>query len=253
MPRPRKYRRICCNPSAYYFKPRGIPIHELDEILLEHDELESLRLADLLAFSHEEAAKEMNISRATFGRIVEEARRKVADGILNGKAIRINEDKLFQTNKKRDRKMSDIEGNESTVNQGVQTRFTGKIAIATNDQRRVAGHLGKCRSFMIYEIDGEKIISNELRENVFTHHRMHQHQEHHDEGGGHSHTQLIEGLKDCKYLISSGGGWRVVEDLRQNNITTLFTSENLIEDAVNKFIKGDLRNEDDLTCSDNGH
>jgi predicted DNA-binding protein (UPF0251 family) len=45
----------------------------------------------LLAYSHEKAAKEMRISRATFGRIVEIARKKVADGILNGKAIRISE------------------------------------------------------------------------------------------------------------------------------------------------------------------
>lgn len=91
MPRPRKHRRTCCNPSTYYFKPRGIPVFELEEIILDHDELESLRLADFLAYSHEKAAKEMKISRATFGRIVEIARKKVVDGILNGKAIRINE------------------------------------------------------------------------------------------------------------------------------------------------------------------
>ncbi|MDZ7623724.1 MAG: DUF134 domain-containing protein [Ignavibacteriaceae bacterium] len=91
MPRPRKHRRICCNPSTNYFKPRGIPVYELEEITLDHDELESLRLADFLAYSHEKAAQEMKISRATFGRIVEIARKKVADGILNGKAIRINE------------------------------------------------------------------------------------------------------------------------------------------------------------------
>jgi predicted DNA-binding protein (UPF0251 family) len=94
MSRPRKYRHVCCNPSAYYFKPRGIPVYALEEILLENDELESLRLADLLAYSHEDAAKEMKISRATFGRIVENARKKITDGILNGKAIRINEDDL---------------------------------------------------------------------------------------------------------------------------------------------------------------
>ena len=66
-------------------------MYELEEIIIDHDELESLRLADLLAYSQEKAASEMKISRATFGRIVEVARRKVADAILNGKAIRINE------------------------------------------------------------------------------------------------------------------------------------------------------------------
>ncbi len=66
-------------------------MYELEEIILEHDELESLRLADLMAFSHEESADEMRISRATFGRILESARKKVADGLLNGKAIKIND------------------------------------------------------------------------------------------------------------------------------------------------------------------
>jgi predicted DNA-binding protein (UPF0251 family) len=100
MPRPRKHRKICCRPSSYYFKPRGIPMFELKEIIINHDELESLRLADLLAYSHEEAAKEMEISRATFGRILEGARKKVIDCILNGKAIRINEEDLFKKNNK---------------------------------------------------------------------------------------------------------------------------------------------------------
>ena len=104
MSRPRKHRRVCCNPSSYYFKPRGIPVYELEEIILDHDELESLRLADLLAYSHENGAKEMNISRANFGRIVEEARKKVADGILNGKSIRINEEKLNHIIQKGNRK-----------------------------------------------------------------------------------------------------------------------------------------------------
>ncbi len=63
----------------------------LEEVILEHDELEALRLADFLALSHEAGAAKMKISRATFGRIIEKARYKIADCILNGKAIRINE------------------------------------------------------------------------------------------------------------------------------------------------------------------
>ncbi len=64
---------------------------ELEEVILEHDELESLRLADMLSFSQEKAALEMNVSRATFGRIVGRARKKLADAILNGKAVKINQ------------------------------------------------------------------------------------------------------------------------------------------------------------------
>lgn len=127
--------------------------------------------------------------------------------------------------------------------------FKGKIAIATNDQQRVTGHIGRCRAFMVYEIDGEKIVNKELRENLFTNHRRGgEHHQHQGEGGEHRHVHLIEGLKDCKYLISSGGGWRVVEDLKQQNISTLFTEVEMIEDAVNKFIKGELKNETNLVC-----
>ena len=115
------------------------------------------------------------------------------------------------------------------INPVKSNRFSGKIAIATNDGRRVTGHIGRCRSFMVYELDGEKIINKELRENVFTNHRMHKGHQHHGEGGGHSHSQLINGLKDCSYLISRGGGWRIVEDLKQNNITPVFTDTELIE------------------------
>jgi uncharacterized protein len=89
MPRPLKYRKTRCNPTAYYYKPQSIPLSELEEVTLEIDELESLRLADYLAHSHEQAAAKMKISRATFGRIVESARNKIVDAILHGKAIKI--------------------------------------------------------------------------------------------------------------------------------------------------------------------
>ncbi len=91
MARPKKYRRVLFNPACYYFKPKGIPMHNLKEIILENDELEAIRLGDMLKLSQEKAAKKMRISRQTFGRIVNSAHEKIADGILNGKAIKILE------------------------------------------------------------------------------------------------------------------------------------------------------------------
>jgi predicted Fe-Mo cluster-binding NifX family protein len=131
-------------------------------------------------------------------------------------------------------------------------KFSGKIAVATNDMNRVTGHIGKCKAFIVYEIEGDKILSKELRENLFTNHRRdkHSHRQHRGEGEGrHSHRHLIEGLKDCKYLISKGGGWRVVEDLKQHNIITFFVDVESIEEAVNKFIRGELKNEPNLVCN----
>ena len=91
MARPEKKRNIRCNPAAYYFKPKSIPMSDLEEIFLAPDELEAIRLADLSGLFQEDAALKMNISRATFGRIVSRARNKVAEAILLGKAIRISQ------------------------------------------------------------------------------------------------------------------------------------------------------------------
>jgi len=126
-----------------------------------------------------------------------------------------------------------------------------KIAVATNDQQKVTGHIGRCKSFMIFEVDSEKIISKELRMNSFTCHStasVHHHEHAHGEGAGHHHTNLIEGLKDCSALISSGGGWRVVEDLKAHGINTLFTDEEFVDHAVLKFIKGELKENAELVC-----
>jgi uncharacterized protein len=89
MSRPKKFRCVACNPRAFYFKPRGIPLVNLDEVSLGLDELEALRLADYEGLYHEESAKRMTISRATFGRVLVRARHKVAEALLTGKALRI--------------------------------------------------------------------------------------------------------------------------------------------------------------------
>jgi predicted DNA-binding protein (UPF0251 family) len=89
MPRPCKCRRVCCNPQANYFKPRGIPVSQLGEIVLAIDEFEAVRLADLEGLYQEDAAKKMNVSRQTFGNIIESAHKKIADAIINARALRI--------------------------------------------------------------------------------------------------------------------------------------------------------------------
>ncbi len=89
MPRPCRCRRIRCKPDTNYFKPRGIPLDALEEINLTLDELEAIRLADLEELYQEDAAKKMNISRQTFGNIINAAHRKIADALLNAKALKI--------------------------------------------------------------------------------------------------------------------------------------------------------------------
>lgn len=89
MTRPKKCRCVNASPQAVYFKPRGIPLTELEEVSIDLDEFEAIRLADYEGLYHEDAASRMKISRPTFGRILSEARRKVAEVLIKGKALKI--------------------------------------------------------------------------------------------------------------------------------------------------------------------
>ena len=87
MPRPPLPRTICGRPGASRYKPSGIPARHLREVILGYDELEALRLADLEGLYHQEAAEHMGISRPTFGRLVSQARHKVADALFHGQSL----------------------------------------------------------------------------------------------------------------------------------------------------------------------
>lgn len=89
MPRPRICKRIGFRPEITYFKPAGIRIINLEESILTLSELEAVRLKDLEGLEEKSAAKRMGISQPTLNRILRNARKKIADAIVNGKAIRV--------------------------------------------------------------------------------------------------------------------------------------------------------------------
>ncbi|MEM3364665.1 MAG: DUF134 domain-containing protein [Candidatus Micrarchaeia archaeon] len=89
MPRPRVCRRIGHRFDIAYFKPAGVPVSSLEEVVLSVDEAEALRLADLNGMPQEECASKMGVSQPTFHRIVTSARKKVADAVTNGKALKV--------------------------------------------------------------------------------------------------------------------------------------------------------------------
>ena len=89
MVRPRHCRRVGSVPESTYFKPRGIPLSMLEEVVLTVDECEAIRLADFENLYQEQAAERMNVSRQTFGRIIESAHKKVAEALVRGKALKI--------------------------------------------------------------------------------------------------------------------------------------------------------------------
>ena len=90
--RPKKWRCVSFNPEITYFKPAGIPLRFLQEVQLSIEEAEAIRLKDTGELDQEKCAERMKISRPTFHRILSSARKKIADAIVNGKAIKIEKE-----------------------------------------------------------------------------------------------------------------------------------------------------------------
>jgi predicted Fe-Mo cluster-binding NifX family protein len=126
----------------------------------------------------------------------------------------------------------------------VKSNNSLKIAVATNDNQTVAGHVGRCKSFLVFETDGPKIIDKVIRINSFTNHGKHH---------GHNHHNLIDGLKDCDALIFNHGGWRLIDDLKAHNINPILTNEVSAVDAVLKYISGDLVISEENVCQEHPH
>ncbi len=89
MPRPVNCRRVSGKLTAATYKPVGMPLRRLEEVVLSLDEFEAMRLADLDGLYQEQAAAEMKVSRSTFSRIIESSHHKIADALVHGKALRI--------------------------------------------------------------------------------------------------------------------------------------------------------------------
>lgn len=87
--RPRLKRHICFNPRVSYFKPRGIPMRGLEVVELTVEEIEALRLKNIVGLDQNECAKKMKTSQSTLQRILSTASLKITDALINGKAIKI--------------------------------------------------------------------------------------------------------------------------------------------------------------------
>jgi len=87
--RKRKNRNIDADHTEVCFKPCGVEGKSLEKIIVYEDEMEAIRLADFESLYQQECADKMQISRTTFSRLVESARKKIADALVNQKAIRV--------------------------------------------------------------------------------------------------------------------------------------------------------------------
>ena len=89
MVRPRLCRKIGFNQNITYFKPQGVPMRDLEIVELTTEEMEAYRLRHISDLEQQEAADKMNTSQSTYQRILYSAYKKIADALINGKAIKI--------------------------------------------------------------------------------------------------------------------------------------------------------------------
>lgn len=90
MPRPRLRRHIRAKLQSRFYKPQGVPMRELETIILTAEEMEALRLKHIKKLAQTECAKKMKTSQSTFQRILSKAHEKMTTALVNGYAINFN-------------------------------------------------------------------------------------------------------------------------------------------------------------------
>jgi len=108
-----------------------------------------------------------------------------------------------------------------------------KIAIASDDKKAISHHFGRALGFVVFEVDNNKVVSRMYRENIG---------KNSGDCGSCDHSAMIENVKDCKVVISYGMGQRIYDDLTRSKITPLVTEETTVDDALNQFLKKQLKN-----------
>jgi predicted DNA-binding protein (UPF0251 family)/predicted Fe-Mo cluster-binding NifX family protein len=233
MPRPTKCRRVCFNPEIFYFKPAGIPIRNLDQVELTVEELEALRLKDLEGLEQEEGAEQMKVSRPTFQRILTSARRKTAEALLKGKAIRIGggEYKLA----------------ENIINEREKLL---KIAVVSDNGTTISQHFGRAPYYVILTVENGKIKKQEQFERGsagtcacgHSGNDEHHHASHSGPDSAAKHNKMVDPIADCQVLIAGGMGYGAYQALKSRNLEVFITAEPSIQKAVELFSAGKLDN-----------
>jgi predicted DNA-binding protein (UPF0251 family)/predicted Fe-Mo cluster-binding NifX family protein len=249
MPRPIKCRCVAFLPGITYFKPAGIPLRELEENLITVDEIEAIRLKDIKDLDQEQSAVKMGISRATFQRILESARRKIADALLNGKAIKIQGGN-FEVTSLRCKCFNGCDNTTQVNNnqkEGVQTM---KIAVVTNDGTTICQHFGRALYYTVVTVDNGNVVGKEQR-NKAGHHiagAEHASQSSHGERHGFdanaqaSHAGMMANITDCQLVMAGGMGWGAQVSLKQDGIDVHMTDKNNIDEAIQLYLQGKLPN-----------
>lgn len=239
MPRPQKCRKICSEPEYISFFPDGYPANEV--IYLSVDEYEVIRLVDLEKLTHEQTARQMEISRTTVTEIYESARGKIADSIVNGKQMVITGGNYFIC-KGKHKECSNRNCMHKCVSQATPKSIVKKgskimrIAV-TYENGEIFQHFGHSEAFKIYDVEDNKVVSSQV---VGT--------------NGSGHGALAGMLKELNVnaLICGGIGGGAQNALNEAGIKLYGGVSGNADEAVEALLNGSLSFNPNIKCSHHG-
>lgn len=239
MARPKRCRRICAEPAYDSFIPEGISTGEKTGLTL--DEYEAIRLIDLQKCTHEQCARQMDISRTTVTELYESARYKIADSIVNGKSLEISGGNYrfcdgtadFCCNTECGR--AEETGCESIIR--TKGEHTMRIAV-TYENGQIFQHFGHTETFKIYDVENNQITSSEV---VSTN------------GSGHGALAGVLTALKADVLICGGIGGGAQTALAAAGIKLYGGVSGSADEAVNAFLAGNLNFNPDVHCNHHDH
>lgn len=241
MARPSRCRRICMEPAYNSFLPDGFPGGE--DTILTLDEYEAIRLIDLEKYTHEQCAKQMDISRTTVTEIYEAARYKIADSIVNGKTLSISGGHYrlcdgtasFCCHKRC--KKAEMPAEKSKMKKKGANQM--RIAV-TYEDGMIFQHFGHTEQFKLYDVENGQIVHTQVLDT---------------NGQGHGALAGFLTQAEVEVLICGGIGGGAQAALAEAGIQLYGGVSGLADEAVKDYLAGSLGYNPDVHCShhEQGH
>lgn len=239
MARPSRCRRICEKPLYARFVPAESSAEQTVQLTV--DEYEVIRLIDLEKLTHEQCARQMEISRTTVTEIYEAAREKVADSLVNGKVLliagghyRLCNGSEFCHSQKQCKKRKGMAFRQAVLQKGEKGM---KIAV-TYENGNVFQHFGHTEQFKIYDVENKAITQEQVIDT---------------NGSGHGALAGFLKEKGVDTLICGGIGGGAQAALAEAGIQLYGGVSGSADDAVKALIEGRLGYDPDVHCDDHEH
>ncbi len=235
MARPTRCRRICMEPAYERFMPQGVFCGE--QVILSIDEYEVIRLVDLEKLTHEQCARQMDVSRTTVTEIYESAREKIADSIVHGKMLliaggnyRLCDGSAYRYCQKKCK----MRCTENMCRRGANNM---RIAV-TYENGSVFQHFGHTEQFKLYDIEDGKVTAEKIVDT---------------NGQGHGALSGFLTSEGVDALICGGIGGGAQAALAEAGIQLFGGVSGAADDAVKAYLAGNLSFNPNVQCNHHGH